>query len=69
MEIKNFEFTTKTNTKYIINGTIDHLPSSGFVLTKIDTINGEKQDSLILRQLVSHEDILKHIKKENNVEC
>lgn len=63
MKITNFKFTSLEGKKYIINGEVDYLHSSGYVFINIDSVNGEKGDSLVLRGLISHSNILNHIQK------
>lgn len=66
MEIKNFKWVSPTNTEYILDGTIELFPNTGFNFVKFSKINGIEEDSVILRHQIKHEDILKHIKNNFN---
>ena len=68
MKITNLKFKSNPNKEYVISGEVDYLTSSGYIVTKIDTINGKPGDSLVLRQLVSHKDIEEHIKNIKHAE-
>lgn len=67
MKIQNFKFTTKNGNTFIIDGEIDLFNNTGFGFTKLEKINGKKEDNLTIRQMIKHEDILNHIK--NNQIC
>lgn len=69
MTITNFKYKTENGVEYILDGEIELYPSSGFAFTKITKVDGIQQDSVVLRTLIKHEDILNHIKKINNVLC
>ena len=69
MEITNFKYISPTKVEYNLSGIIEYYTNSGYAFTKLTEINGKKEDSLALRQVIKHEDILNYITNLNNIKC
>lgn len=63
MKITNLKVRTPNGQKFKVCGEVEHTPKNGYQLVKITSVNSQKvEDNFILKELVSSEDILNHLK-------